>query len=360
MRFEDLLTNDYFFVPSEFQQFLRNGGFSLRFLIKLTKRWVLLISFFRIFGLVREIDRFDESIKKVLWINFSAPSIGDSIMDLSGRILLADYEVVLFTNEKNSELYTSDSVFTAVHNSIWEIWSHYTLNHFDVVICDSFSPRTMVRKLMVAPLVDFVGLYGFLNGFEVHRTYFSFSRLSHITKSSTVCKALPSLTVPSVESTRHLKVVKWDVAVGVGGEWGFRTFDAWPQVISGLLAKNFSIVLVGSKNGVPAAKAIVGDSSLDSYVGETSLTDVCEILSMSSCYVGADGGLWHLACALGVPSVVLFANCELFDASGARVTRETSDMICEVLYDNESVNGISASEVLSAHDRLVRRTLTVV
>ena len=53
--------------------------------------------------------------KKILWINISAPSLGDSQMDLSSRIMLSDKQIDLFTDTKNSNLYESDSIFRNIY-----------------------------------------------------------------------------------------------------------------------------------------------------------------------------------------------------------------------------------------------------
>ena len=43
--------------------------------------------------------------KKILWINISAPSLGDSLMDLSSRVLLRNKKIDLFTDKKNAHIF---------------------------------------------------------------------------------------------------------------------------------------------------------------------------------------------------------------------------------------------------------------
>ena len=76
---------------------------------------------------------------RILWINISAPSLGDSLMDLSSRILLKDKDLDLFTNEKNSHIYSEDMFFNKVYTN------ENQLNNFeyDLVIIDSFSSRSI-------------------------------------------------------------------------------------------------------------------------------------------------------------------------------------------------------------------------
>jgi ADP-heptose:LPS heptosyltransferase len=68
--------------------------------------------------------------------------------------------------------------------------------------------------------------------------------------------------------------------------------------------------------------------------------------------VCADGGLWHVGCALGVPSVVLFADTRLFDAHGRHVCRDTDDLRAEALHHWTAVSEIAPEEVLAAFERL--------
>ena len=55
-----------------------------------------------------EIQKILPNHKKILWINLSAPSLGDSLMDLSSRILLKDRIIDLYTDKKNFHLFIND------------------------------------------------------------------------------------------------------------------------------------------------------------------------------------------------------------------------------------------------------------
>ena len=61
-----------------------------------------------------EIINISSEHQNILWINISAPSLGDSLMDLSSRVLLKDRKVDLFTDKKNAKLYEDDAVFSAI------------------------------------------------------------------------------------------------------------------------------------------------------------------------------------------------------------------------------------------------------
>jgi len=116
------------------------------------------------------------------------------------------------------------------------------------------------------------------------------------------------------------------------------------------------VSLVGSENGVyDASEILEKQSSVRSTVGRLSIQQVCVEISKAKVFIGADGGLWHIACAIPIPTVALFADCQIFDEEGNRVTRETQDMICEILYDEIQVSSIPSSRVIEAFDRLWNR-----
>lgn len=339
-------------VPSGQQSFLSQHKYRrIKWILKYAKRRIFCFAFAELFGLVLERSSIDLSDRRILWINWAAPSLGDSLMDLSARVMLADREVVLLTHPKNVQLYIDDPYYSAVYSNPKQMMRKCNLR-FDLVICDAFSPRVLWRKALIAPLTPFVGLYGYLNGFEVHRTYFAFARMGQlISRSSTEYAARPFLSV-----CRHHEEPVFDVSIAIGGEWEFRTYLNWMAIASWLVNSGFSVCLVGSANGDTLAQEIINyEPNVHSTVGKLDLRGVAREIGRSRIFIGADGGLWHIACALNVPSVVLFADCDLFDQAGRRVTRETSDIICEVLYADLSVAEIAVEDIIDAFYRLNAR-----
>jgi hypothetical protein len=89
------------YIPNYTQDFLADASL-LRCRLKYIKRLLFL--------LIRgqkslEVDNILSEHQRILWINLSAPSIGDSLMDLSSRILLKNKKIDLFTSKK-MEIYT--------------------------------------------------------------------------------------------------------------------------------------------------------------------------------------------------------------------------------------------------------------
>lgn len=329
-------------VPSNYAWFKKSIAAQLKSTGRYLKR--------RIFMLLTlqnllERKRFPEDIKKVLWINMTAPSLGDALMDTAGRVLLEPFELTLVTHEANAPLFENDPFFKKV----------YARNNLpqrvesDFVILDSYSPRTVFLKLRLAPSKRYVGLFGYLNAYEVHRAIFSFRRLEWLTGKYTADTVY--LTVGLSRGVKGYKVAgtKKRLAIAVGGEWAFRTYGEWGAVIERLASHDIDILLVGSSNGCVEALRLADTfgERLQNFVGATTISEVAAILRGCDAFVGADGGLWHLASACGVPSVALHADCQLYDHEGKWCSRAAHAPVSVALRGEKSVNEILPRDVVS-------------
>lgn len=341
-------------VPSAQQQFLAGKEHQkFKWLFKFVKRQILFLILGKCCGLTKEVPKITVFHRKILWINWAAPSIGDSLMDLSARRLLGSRHIILLTQRKNYEIYLKDPTFVGVYFCREDLVKDYGRHFFDLVICDSYSPRVLMQKLYVAPFTDFAGLYGFLNGFELHRTYFAFARLSQLVgKSATPIEIRPVLFETKGISNSGVR----RVAVAIGGEWSFRTYPHWHPVVEDLVRNSYEVVLVGSPNGLDLANRLAQDfDGIENTVGKLTLREVVREIANCDFFIGADGGLWHIACAVGTPSVVMFADCQIFDSEGKRVTRETADIVCQTLYHSSAVENIPSEEIVVAFRQLEGR-----
>ena len=161
-----------FLIPTYIDQFINDMSVFDCFL-KYVKRYLYIL----IKG-QKSLEVFDilDKHKKILWINFSAPSLGDSLMDLSSRILLTNKQVDLLTSEKNAHIFSADHYFSQVYSDKKEIIK----KSYDLVILDSYSTRSIKIKSEVTPSLEYVGMYGYFNGPEVNRVLFSFHRLNQL------------------------------------------------------------------------------------------------------------------------------------------------------------------------------------
>jgi ADP-heptose:LPS heptosyltransferase len=341
------------FVPSNYAKFTRD----LRQQVKTTIRYLKRRAYMLLIGQASLMRRsITPDAREILWINVTAPSLGDALMDTSGRALLNGRSVSLLTHQKNAGLFEHEPDLEQVWSITPEDLKAASRVQFDLVILDSFSPKSLALKAKVAKSTPFVGLYGFLNAFEVHRIYYSFRRLEKLLGLQPTAQPRLSLRRAGAGVPRSINQPP-HVALGIGGEWNFRTYQHWSAVLRELTRLNLHLVLLGSANGIKDAETLVSQfgSSIENQVGKTSLSDLRKTLSSFDLFVGADGGLWHLASACGIPSVALHADCELYDEAGNWRSRAGGYPDCIALHAGQAVSQISPERVIGAVKEMLAR-----
>ena len=293
-----------------------------------------------------EISRILPTHQKILWINVSAPSLGDSLMDLSSRRLLSGRDVDLYTDEKNSHLYLNDKYFNKIFTNCNDLYTR----EYDLVILDSFSSRTIKIKAKIAPKIIFVGMFGYFNGPEVNRILYSFHQMNYLldypmTEEEIIDNAKNSLSISRKDQEIVQSIIpKNYITISLGGEWKYKTYQKWSEVINQLLLdnKNIKIIFVGSKNALRTSKQLLNIFPKDQLLDFTSIlsfNQTAEVIRKSEVFLCCDGGLMHAAIALDSKIVSLFA-------------RLTPEMLLPKntnlfsLYDQENVNNIRPSKVI--------------
>ena len=332
-------------VPIYINAYLQKVGFYKRF-FKYFKRYL--------YVLIKrqkkcEIFLINPNHKKILWINISAPSLGDSLMDLSSREMLKGKKVDLFTDIKNCHLYMDDQFFNNVYTKFSEVKSVT----YDLVIIDSFSTRSIKVKSKIAPKTKYVGMFGYFNGPEVNRVLFSFHQLNHLlgyikTESEINNLAKSSISISKSDQALVKKIIPKDyIVIVLGGEWGYKTFKNWGKLIEQITQDDseIKIVLVGSKNALTLTGNLLNQFSKNIFlnlVDKLTFNQTAEVIRQSKIVFCCDGGLMHAANATGANIVSLFA----------RLTPEillTKKSISHNLFDKEDVNNIPVQEIFQKY-----------
>jgi heptosyltransferase-2 len=296
-----------------------------------------------------EISRILPAHKKILWINVSAPSLGDSLMDLSSRRLLSGRTVDLYTDEKNYNLYLNDKYFNKIFTNCKDLYTR----EYDLVILDSFSSRTIKIKAKIAPKIIFVGMFGYFNGPEVNRILYSFHQMNYLldypmTEEEIIDNAKNSLSISRKDQEIVQNIIpKNYITISLGGEWKYKTYQKWKEVLNQLLLdnKNIKIIFVGSNNALIPSKQLLKsfpDDQLLNFTSLLSFNQTAEVIRKSEVFLCCDGGLMHAATALNAKIVALFA----------RLTPEmllSKNTNLYSLHDQENVNNIRPSKVISKY-----------
>ena len=333
-------------VQTNSHTYINQNSFIKRYL-KYLKRY-LFIKFLGQNSLERKVITSEH--RRILWINLSATSIGDSLMDLSSRVLLKGKNVDLYTNVAVSDIFLTDKIFSNIFSSKKSI----DCKKYDLVIIDSYSTRTIRVKSKIAKTIPFVGMYGFYNGPDVNRTMFSFHRLNQLlgymhseNRINEISKLSLTISFKDKKIVKTFNLPKNYILVALGGEWSFRTYNKWAELIQVLLKndKNINIVLVGSANGESSAKIIMNkfyNANILNYVSKLTFVQTAYIIQHGKILFCCDGGLMHSASAVNTCFIPLFAAVE----SDMRITKSDNAF---PLFDKNDVNNIEIDDIFKKY-----------
>ena len=336
-----------FEIPNYTQEFLQQRSI-IKSWIKFIKRYLFI--FIKQQNSL-EIFNFSSEHQNILWINISAPSLGDSLMDLSSRVLLNDRKVDLFTDIKNAKLYQDDAIFSAIFTNKKEVDKY----KYDLVIIDSYSTRSINIKVQIAPVTPFVGMFGYYNGPEVNRVLFSFHQMNNLLgyrkseiEINKISKTSISISTKDQKFVNNIKLPSSYIAIALGGEWSYRTYNNWAKVIEELIRKdnNINIVLIGSENAKDYEKTILGKFShanVISCVAQFTFNQTTQIIKKAQILLCCDGGLMHSASAVNTRIVPLFARL----SEEMQLTENNRSFS---LFDKTNVNNILFKDILQKYD----------
>jgi heptosyltransferase-2 len=209
-------------------------------------------------------------------------------------------------------------------------------------------------KSKIAPTTSFIGMFGYYNGPEVNRVLFSFHQMNHLlgyvrteNKINTSAKASMSISKKDQEVVRKISLPNNYIAIVLGGEWNYRTYNNWDKVIQQILAsdKQTNFVFIGSANAKDKAKEFLKkfpEDNTANCVAKYSFNQTAQIIQQAKILLCCDGGLMHAANAVGTSIVPLFA----------RLTPKmqlTDAVTAFPLFDQKDVNNISADDVLEKY-----------
>ena len=332
-------------IPTYTKQYLKSKSIYQRFL-KFFKRYIFIVLKGQ-----KNLETFSilPCHHKILWINLSASSLGDSLMDLSSRVMLLDKNVDLFTNEKNKHIYQDDEIFNNVFSQINEMQN----TKYDLVILDSYSTRSVKVKSLIAPRYPYVGMFGYFNGPEVNRILFSFHQMNNLLGNNLHEGEINNIAKNLITISESDKLIVNDIvdknyiAIALGGEWEYKTYKKWDEIIEQLIAHNqdLSIVLIGSDNAIQQSLEIIkkfSEHNFLNFVARLSFNQTIEVIRQSKLLLCCDGGLLHGATAVNANTLALLA----------RLTPEmllTKNTSVSSLYDTDNVNTISVNDILSEY-----------
>jgi hypothetical protein len=261
-----------------------------------------------------KLERFPPGAKRLLWIYFGENQIGDALMDLAPRSLLADFgfEVDLFTSPEIAALFEGDPWFRRVGAGA----TQFDPAGYDCAIVLSNKDRPLRPKRQGFAQLPWVSLHEFFTGPNFHRGLFAAQRLADLTGQALSADELQRHGLqklrPVVSADRHDDAPPCRITLVAGGAHADRTYERWEAVIRELAAAGETrVALAGSANGREQAAALVrgltGVARVDDLTGRMSLAQVRALLDASQVVACPDGGLMHLALTTRAALVPLFS-----------------------------------------------------
>ena len=289
------------------------------------------------------------SWRRAVWFHDEAPQIGDALLDLAPRSLLAEHgiRVDLVLPRALVGVFGGDRWCRAVLASDAAI----DAAAFDFAIVDSRSWNALAHKRRVAPKLPWVSVRADYIAYDFQRGQLAARRFAE----------LLGVRLDAAAENRHARqklevageatgnAANGRVAITLGAVQPHRTYRAWPQVARALVAHGHRrLTLLGSSNGAALAQAVHDalagtDADVLDLVGRTDIAGSRRAMASSAALVCVDGGLMHLGCTTRTPMLALF------DATSLPVWRLPPDFDGATLVSaTDDVNGLAADDVAAA------------
>lgn len=261
--------------------------------------------------------------QRVLWI-YAKRNFGDATMDMAGRALLKNTGVRLdlLTLPSQVPLFREDDIFGRVYGDPLEV----DANLYDAILLSEYNLQSIRLKARYFRKLPHACLYQYFNGPDRNQTCFSYAGVNDVFSLGYDVDELASISKPYLsscdatrDSVRPLLPAQPFIALAAGGVDPNRTYHRWPEFVDMLSRCDDAripkeLAVLGSDNGTEIAQNLCarapGNVAIRSLTGKLAFLQAREIVAHAALFVGADGGLMHVAHSTSTPSVSLFSHRE--------------------------------------------------
>ena len=259
----------------------------------------------------RRVSRAPTLTRRVLWI-YQWGTIGDALMDLAVRRALPDeVRIDLCIVNTLGPLFDGDPRFAQVHTRIEDCKGPY-----DFVLLQNLGAGAVRMKIRSAPLAPFATVFGHLRGERFDRLSFAQRRFEQLFG---LPSAAPSPQWLALGPRPKRETRRTRVAVALGARDPRRWYRRWPEVLKALLARWPAawtvpeFVLLGNRTALGdllpfAAEPLARHCRIE--VDRLDLPGVARVVHDCDAFLGADGGLMHLAVACDLPGLAVFVEID--------------------------------------------------
>jgi len=259
-----------------------------------------------------KLDAFPAGTKRVLWVYFGENQIGDALMDLAPRSLLAEWglQVDLYAAPVVTALFEGDPWFGCTASDA----GAFAGVDYDCAIVLSNKHRPLKPKTRDFARLPWVSLHEYFTGPNFHRGLFAARRLADLARagvSPTDLERHARQKLGPVLAAQDPQAAGSAIALVMGGVHAGRSYRHWEAVVRELIAAGRRrFALVGSGNGTAQAAelaaSLAGQAEISDHTGRLTLAQTRAVLDRAAVTASPDGGLMHLALTTRCAVVPLF------------------------------------------------------
>ena len=261
-------------------------------------------------------EKVPSDARRVLWVT-TWTTVGDAILDLAARAVVPpSIALELCIAPALAPLFMHDARFAKVHVDPAACGAG-----FDFVLLDVLSTTSIRLKAQYFARVPFANLRGHLLGERFDRAAFSDWRIRQLFGLATGEVVVPWLTFGpgggGDAGAGPLDADEFRLAVPLGARVAEKRYPHWPAALA-YIAANWPLperpprfVLLGHGANAEADLASFDAGFLARHttlaIGpHRTLADAARAIAGCDAFLGVDGGLMHMAIALGVPGLAVF------------------------------------------------------
>lgn len=257
---------------------------------------------------------------RVLFIYHGVNNFGDAIMDLSGRVLLKERRGIdLLLSPEISSLFMDDDVFDNVFTNIDDVNNI----KYDFIILNTLGVRSIKFKAKYFKNISFSCVSGHMMHVDYNHIQLGFIAINSLFKIGFTTAALLTQSKPYLPHSSKTRsephnpktTTKPYIVIALGGRDPLRTYAHWDAVLRLLdenieFARRYDVFFIGSANAQSTTSTLMQmpwqHIQPRSFVNTLDFLGNQLLIAHSALFIGADGGLMHLAHTTNTPSVTLF------------------------------------------------------
>ncbi len=262
----------------------------------------------------RRVERVPGDVRRMLWV-YTWTTVGDAIMDLAPRILVPRRVAVdLLIAPVLAPLFAGDRRLRKVHSSLETL-----TGDIDFVLLDSFRTTSLRLKAKRYAGLSFASMRGHNAGECFDRVAFADRRMRQLFGLPLEEVVQPRLDLGEAGG-KVFDDVRFRIAVPVGARVARKRYPHWNETLAVIVAgwpRHMApplFILLGHGESArrdlraigPAFVAAHAVSQVDSGDLRKAALDIAEC----DAFLGVDGGLMHVAMAVGTPGLALFAQVD--------------------------------------------------